>query len=264
MDFLPPTGTPVTAITVQKPQRGDYLETLHRWGELPDIVPVLDVAQLLASLCKQNPAAVTFVLQQAILRQEIKVWGRGSASHNEEWIENQFRALNTVRKVSKALVDDQATYTLEIEPGGRPHWEAMGIKPASAVALLVCRGRKVPAELLEFLSEAARQDAGPDSLIVHSLDPTARQRNSAPKKPVERRRRDLLAPLVEQAQRECQDPTDAPAVFSVLREWAKRTPPRAPLIGVTEDGRLQWLDSNDKPQELDARALRKRVQRRTG
>ena len=78
--------------------------------------------------------------------------------------------------------------------------------------------------------------------------------------PLRKKRRDLLAPLIEKAQSDClTGSNDAQAVFALLRSWAQSTPPRAPLVGVTEDGRIQWSDSNDKPRELTAKALRQRL-----
>ena len=79
-----------------------------------------------------------------------------------------------------------------------------------------------------------------------------------------RRRRDLLAPLVEKAQRECSNPSDSAEVFALLRNWAQIRPPLPPLFGVTEDGCIQWRDSNDNPKELSIDALRGRINRRDG
>ena len=76
------------------------------------------------------------------------------------------------------------------------------------------------------------------------------------------KRRDLLAPLIQDAQNDGSDPEDAAAVFTLLRTWAQAKPVRAPLVGVTEDGRIQWRDSNDKPQELSSRALGQRLKRK--
>lgn len=73
--------------------------------------------------------------------------------------------------------------------------------------------------------------------------------------------RDLLAPLVEAAQKACDSATDAAAVFTKLKTWAQEDKPRAPLVGVTEDGRIQWRDSNDTPQELSIKALKSRLKR---
>ncbi|MDH0776466.1 hypothetical protein N5C96_23945 [Delftia tsuruhatensis] len=77
--------------------------------------------------------------------------------------------------------------------------------------------------------------------------------------PVRRQRRDLLAPLVEKAMQVCAG--DAAQVFVLMRAWAVGPTPRPPLVGVTEDGRIQWRDANDKPQELSRDSLRDRVRR---
>ncbi|MCG8987715.1 hypothetical protein MI467_12805 [Delftia acidovorans] len=77
--------------------------------------------------------------------------------------------------------------------------------------------------------------------------------------PMKRQRRDLLAPLVEKAMQVCAG--DAAQVFVLMRAWAVGPTPRPPLVGVTEDGRIQWRDANDKPQELSRDSLRDRVRR---
>ncbi|WP_139182746.1 hypothetical protein [Oryzisolibacter propanilivorax] len=73
------------------------------------------------------------------------------------------------------------------------------------------------------------------------------------------RRRDLLTPLIEKAISEHGE--DVQRVFGALRVWAEQPPPVPPLRGVTEDGRVQWRDSNDAPQELNIGALRDRMRR---
>lgn len=73
------------------------------------------------------------------------------------------------------------------------------------------------------------------------------------------RRKDLLAPLILKAIREVG--TDTANAFTLIRQWAQTSPPTAPLIGVTESG-IQWLDSNDRQQELSRESLRKRISRK--
>lgn len=77
-----------------------------------------------------------------------------------------------------------------------------------------------------------------------------------------RPRNDLLAPLIVKAQGQSTDPTATAAVFAILRSWAEHKPAMPPLVGVTEDGRIQWRDSSDRPQELTLQALGKRLKRR--
>lgn len=75
-----------------------------------------------------------------------------------------------------------------------------------------------------------------------------------------KRERDLIGLLIEAAQDQCKQKGDARAVFLVLREWAKESPPRPPLIGVTETG-IQWIDKSDNGRELSADSLRRRMRR---
>jgi hypothetical protein len=77
------------------------------------------------------------------------------------------------------------------------------------------------------------------------------------------KRRDQLTPLVEAAQKACDNAHDAAAVFLMLKTWAQEDKPRAPLVGVTEDGRIQWRDSNDTPKELNRKSLAKRLKSRS-
>ncbi len=81
------------------------------------------------------------------------------------------------------------------------------------------------------------------------------------KAPQPKRRRDLLTPLIEAAQRACQGSNDVPTIFATLQSWAKEKQPRPPLVGVTENG-IQWIDSNDRAHELSVKNLRDRLRPR--
>lgn len=60
--------------------------------------------------------------------------------------------LRVARPIRKVLESGEIRITMEIDDStGRVHWEATGINPADAVALLVRRGRRVPPELRDFL-----------------------------------------------------------------------------------------------------------------
>lgn len=74
-----------------------------------------------------------------------------------------------------------------------------------------------------------------------------------------KKRRDALAPVIEDAQKEAKNPTDSAEVFNTLKQWASSGERRPPLNGITEDGKVMWLDSNDKSRELSRDALRKRI-----
>lgn len=91
-------------------------------------------------------------------------------------------------------------------------------------------------------AEAAAAAAAPETVTTHITN-----------------RRDLLTPLVVKAQNTCDDRYDTAAVFTVLKSWAEQKTPPAPLEGLTEDGKIQWRDSNDKLQALRRSALAKRL-----
>lgn len=70
-----------------------------------------------------------------------------------------------------------------------------------------------------------------------------------------RSRRNLLAPVIELAQRRCEDPSDTAAVWATLQVLAEEKQP--PLIGVTEDG-LQYRKDGEVAY-LNRKALDKRL-----
>lgn len=73
------------------------------------------------------------------------------------------------------------------------------------------------------------------------------------------KRRDDLAPVIEEAQRKCIDPKDAPAVWRQLVHMAQAK--TSPFFGVTEEVALQWMSSSGKVRYLTKAALRKRLKR---
>lgn len=79
-----------------------------------------------------------------------------------------------------------------------------------------------------------------------------------PQDPPARARRDLLAPVIEAAQKECGHQFDAPAVWASLVRMADAR--KRPLLGVSDDG-IKWQDSNDEPQFLNIKNLRDRLSR---
>jgi hypothetical protein len=139
----------------------EYLETLHRWGNLPHVVPVEDTARLLAKLCGQDADALFDVLTKAIERLELRAWGRSHDSERE-WIEGMFRAFYEPDDFNLELDgpagQETATLTLKKGAAGRMHWEYMGICPGDAVRLLQARKLKVPEELSSLLPTAANDE----------------------------------------------------------------------------------------------------------
>jgi len=72
-----------------------------------------------------------------------------------------------------------------------------------------------------------------------------------------RRRRDMLTPVVEEAQGRCKDPMDWTQVWAQLAHLAEKQHP--PLFGSTEEG-IQYLHDGEA-QVLSKEALRKRLGR---
>ena len=95
-------------------------------------------------------------------------------------------------------------------------------------------------------------DAPEPQAAKPSPAPTVSSASNAPA----RARRDLLAPVIEAAQKECEDQFDAPAVWASLVCMAGAG--KRPLLGVCDDG-IKWQDSNDEPQFLNIKNLRDRL-----
>ena len=73
------------------------------------------------------------------------------------------------------------------------------------------------------------------------------------------KRRDSLTPLIEQAQRECNDPHDTSEVWNKLSVFAHKGV--APFFGVAQEG-LKYLDDRGDVQFFSKAALGKRLNRR--
>jgi hypothetical protein len=92
----------------------------------------------------------------------------------------------------------------------------------------------------------------PDAPVVVAPTPST----STPSRP---KRRDEIWPVIEQAQRQTLDPSDAAAIWLKLCEWAQAEVKTFPLIGITGDA-IQWrTDPNDDPKELTQKGLRDRL-----
>ena len=117
----------------------------------------------------------------------------------------------------------------------------------------------------DFADWLSTQSEEPSSHIAAWLEALGTQINTAPLAtvatvpPLSTLGDDLLSPLVNKAIAECGQ--DNAAVFNLLKTWAKGK--QAPMFGITEDGKIQWTDSNDKVQELSRRALGLRIKRAT-
>jgi hypothetical protein len=73
------------------------------------------------------------------------------------------------------------------------------------------------------------------------------------------KRRNLLDPIIEDAQKTAKNPLDAAEIWPKLVDMAKEK--KKPLFGVTDTG-IQWMDANDSPKEFTIKMLRERLKRR--
>ena len=103
------------------------------------------------------------------------------------------------------------------------------------------------------LGEASTADASGGDVASRPQNATSR----TPTKNSTKTRRDTLTPVIERAQKQCDNPQDAASVWAALLVLAEKKV--APLIGATEDG-LQYL-KNGTAASLNREALRKRLGR---
>jgi hypothetical protein len=127
---------------------------------------------------------------------------------------------------------------------------------SSAFATWLATQDEPPSEHIAAWFKANDANSQPEAVHVLASTPTTVTTRTT-------KRRDQLTPLVEAAQKACDNAHDAAAVFLMLKTWAQEDKPRAPLVGVTEDGRIQWRDSNDTPKELNRKSLAKRLKSRS-
>jgi hypothetical protein len=152
------------------------------------------------------------------------------------------------------LARDGLITGLKTKSNKQPYDVTTYVVTAPAFAAWLAAQRETPSKYIAVWFDTVEVNIKPEAAPVPTAIPATVTTQTT-------KRRDLLVPLVEAAQKACDSAGDAAAVFTKLKTWAKENKPRAPLVGVTEDGRIQWRDSNDTPKELDKKALAKRLQR---
>ena len=196
--------TTIGVLRAPAAQQGDYLATLHAWGHLPERLPIPDTARLLAHLTRQNFSALQKIILDAVRLGDCPVWG---LSHHGHWVEGMHRVILPYSAKPRIKVGANGT-TMKIQLGniGKPHIEAMAVKPIDVIGLLIKRGRKVPDELRELLPELGAECSKSPQTAVPSAPPVRTeweakkpqqthspvQATPAPKP----KRRDLLTPLI--------------------------------------------------------------------
>lgn len=131
-----------------EPLEAEYLQTLHAFGSLPDILTISDTAAFLAHLCQMDTQAMTTLISEAVLQQEIAFWG---LSHNGGWTEGMVRALFLQNEIAEM---EDGRFELKLVNPARLHLEAMGVHPFEVAAYLIAKGRKVPDALRDLVSGA--------------------------------------------------------------------------------------------------------------
>jgi len=143
---------PITVLTPPAPRAGDYLDTLEQWGSLPEFLPLPDAARLIGHKCRQNPAALLKILEEAVLSDTIPFAGLDSSGG---WVPDMVRVFHRYQGKPRIRPTEEGPHIRAVlEPAGRLHSEAMGVRIGDAVALLAKRGRKIPEELRHLLPDA--------------------------------------------------------------------------------------------------------------
>ncbi|MBK7050717.1 MAG: hypothetical protein IPH54_07990 [Rhodoferax sp.] len=111
-------------------------------------------------------------------------------------------------------------------------------------------GWVLPESFPKAIEQAApAQTPAAPAPVVAASDAPAIPKNQRP---------DLLAPLIEKAQRGESDPFNAAVIWPKLCDMAEQK--LKPFIGKTGDG-LQWIDAFDDPQFMSKNALSDRLRR---
>lgn len=150
---------PLTFMTERRSLSSEHLDALEMWGDLPKVLSVPEAAEFLAAKSKQNPAAIKKILTKAIVIGDLEFFG---LSHDGQWVPGMMRVLQKMDGRPRIETEGGREYMVLTFSGrgDRLHVEAMGIDPREGVALLVKRGRKVPAELTHLLPEGRLNTPG--------------------------------------------------------------------------------------------------------
>lgn len=125
-------GMPVTLLVEPEPQDGDYLAAEHAWGELPEILPLPDLARFLAHELGQNADAILRALEGAIANNEVEFFGLLASG---TWQPGMLRV---------TLHD------------GHLHLEAMGMEPGEGLRLWQSKGGDIPENLKRLVRVATK------------------------------------------------------------------------------------------------------------
>ncbi|MCA0439370.1 MAG: hypothetical protein LCH71_02620 [Proteobacteria bacterium] len=189
-------------------------------------------------------------------------------------IRDRLLELARVRLKARFGAFEQFRFTLDGLPAGAAILTRAALMPAPWTVGLSLgldeAAKQIDAHLLRLIDEWAQQEAPARQIpVLEGLQPLAAEPQAKADRAVtmiadeancttRRTRRDLLAPVIEAAQKECANPFDAPAVWAALAQMAEAR--KRPLAGVTDDG-IKWFDTNDDPQFLTQKNLGERLRR---
>jgi len=240
---------PLTVLTPHAPRDGDYLDTLEQWGSLPKYLPLPDAARLIGHKCKQNPSALLKIFEDAVLDDAIPFAGLHSSG---EWVPGMVRVIHRFKSKPRVKPSaEDAHVSAALDPAGRLHSDAMGVRIGDAVALLAKRGRKIPDELRHLLPEPPH---------TQQREPVVGQ-STAPA-PKGRQRHDDIQIEIDDAIAEIEQRGDRapPAkVMALLR--AKAGQPDSCISEVAADGVIWIRGSNGRTEKLSGTALKSRMRR---
>lgn len=235
-------AVPLTVLTPPAPREGDYLDTLEQWGSLPQYLPLPDAARLIGHKCKQNPAAILKILEEAVIDETIPFAGLHSSG---EWVPDMLRFFQRYQGKPRVKPNDGgAQWSAAIESAGRLHSEAVGVQIGDAVALLAKRGRKIPDELRHLLPDSTPAPNKPATGV------SARTRHDDIQIEID----DVRAGLEQRG-----EPATPAKVMAMLKARAGR--PDSCISETAPDGVIWIRGSSGEPEKLTTEALKKRIDR---
>lgn len=233
---------PITVLTPPAPRAGDYLDTLEQWGSLPEFLPLPDAARLIGHKCRQNPAALLKILEEAVLSDTIPFAGLDSSGG---WVPDMVRVFHRYQGKPRIRPTEEGPHIRAVlEPAGRLHSEAMGVRIGDAVALLAKRGRKIPEELRHLLPDAPPVQTEP------ATGDSARTRHDDIQIEID----DVRADLEQRG-----EPATPAKVMARLRERAGR--PESCIHDTAANGVLWIRGTTGEETKLTMEALKKRIGR---
>ena len=127
--------------------------------------------------------------------------------------------------------------------------DAVTLKKLNIYGPLVQDFKVLPSEVIRWATQSGKWPEFHLSL-----------RGGAEREPRSSRERGNLSPLIKDALLHAKDSTSNSEVFNIMCEWARQSPPRAPLLGV-DNRDIKYLNENDEAAFLSRETLTDRLYR---